>query len=72
MSDEYNAGRREFFRTIIRGLLLSISVAGVFSLTTRRSETCTGGSICRGCGEFNKCGLPQALSARTALDREKR
>jgi len=59
--------RREFFRSLLRGLLVGGAVAGVVGLAAKRSETCTGGGICRGCGAFEDCGLPQALSAKEVL-----
>jgi hypothetical protein len=68
--------RREFLRTLGRGLLL----AGIGALALRllgpgifrrrgggrtlRGQTCINLGVCRGCSAFSGCGLPQALSAR--------
>ena len=32
----------------------------------RGRQTCVNHGMCRGCGSFRGCGLPQALSARRA------
>lgn len=64
MSNDYNESRRHFFRAVARGLLLGASAAGIFGLIWKNGERCTGGGICRGCADFDACGLPQALSAR--------
>jgi len=34
------------------------------------AHTCINKGICRGCSEFDNCILPQALSARNAVDAE--
>jgi hypothetical protein len=68
--------RREFLRTLGRGLLL----AGIGALALRllgpgifrrrdgrpplKGQTCVNLGVCRGCSVFSGCGLPQALSAR--------
>jgi len=67
-SVEHNDSRREFFRSAGRyGVLGLLSVVAV--VTGRRSfggQKCVNQGICRGCAVFNGCGLPQALSAKSA------
>jgi hypothetical protein len=63
--------RREFFRDGARYALLT-AVATVSATLFQRSggkvsgQTCINQGICRGCGAFADCGLPQALSAKQA------
>jgi hypothetical protein len=61
--------RREFVRAAVRYALLGLLTAGAY-LTARRGslggQTCVNRGICSGCGQFVRCGLPQALSARQA------
>jgi hypothetical protein len=65
--------RRGFFRAAARYALLALlSVAA--SLAARRPQTapgqrCVNLGICRSCGVFAGCGLPQALSAKRAQER---
>ena len=63
--------RREFMRGVLRGAALA--GAAVFSaamLLRKRSapteDPCINNGICRGCGVFEGCRLPQALSAKRA------
>jgi len=63
--------RREFLRGGVRYALLA--VVGTVSVTLfQRSggklsgQTCINQGICRDCGVFADCGLPQALSAKQA------
>ena len=60
--------RREFLRSLGRlGILAAMGGAGAKLLKgriVRSSEICVNQGICRGCGAFDGCGLPQALSAR--------
>ncbi len=37
-----------------------------------REGKCVNGGICRGCRVYEKCGLPQALSAKQVLPGRKR
>ncbi|MBI3851892.1 MAG: hypothetical protein HY298_16675 [Verrucomicrobia bacterium] len=63
--------RREFLRGGFRYALLG-GVATVSATLIQRSggkllgQTCINQGICRGCGAFEDCGLPQALSAKQA------
>jgi hypothetical protein len=66
-----DASRREFLRGGARYTLLT-ALAAVSATLFRRSggklsgQTCVNQGICRGCGAFADCGLPQALSAKQA------
>jgi len=66
MSDQYDAKRRDFFRSIARLIVLGGAVGGVAALTRKTGESCVNQGICRGCPAFDGCGLPQALSAKAA------
>ena len=54
-----------------------LTVAGTAAVTRNgkplREGKCIGNKVgmagCRGCGVFEKCGLPQALSVRSKLKR---
>ena len=65
------ADRREFLRGGARYALLA-ALAAVSAVLVKRSggslagQTCINEGICRGCGAFEDCGLPQALSFRDA------
>jgi hypothetical protein len=56
--------RRDFARY---GALAAMSAVAARLIARRSRETCINEGICRGCTEFSDCGLPQALSARSAL-----
>ncbi len=58
--------RREFLRDIGRYGVALLLGGGVGALMTRNSEECINQGICRGCGAFEACHLPQALSAKRA------
>jgi len=66
--------RRELFAAVLRyatlGALGAIGAA-VFVRRRRlvREGKCINSGICRGCEIFEKCGLPQALSAKQILTR---
>jgi hypothetical protein len=68
-SPEQAESRREFFRAAARYSLLA-AAAAVAALTAGRrapaGQRCVNRGICRGCGVFAACGLPQALSAKRA------
>ena len=69
VSPEKADSRREFFRAAARyGLLALVSAAGTLALRNRTAagERCVNRGICSGCGVFASCGLPQALSAKSA------
>jgi hypothetical protein len=59
--------RREFFRAAARyGSLAAIGVAAYLTARRRPGQSCLNNSICRGCAAFGDCGLPAALSAKSA------
>ena len=61
--------RREFFRSAGRYALLA-ALAAIAAVTRRKQlpggQRCVNQGICRNCGAFAGCELPQALSARRA------
>jgi hypothetical protein len=65
--------RRDFIKSLGRAALLGAIVGSVgllffkrrFSMNT--AHTCINQGICRGCGKFENCILPQALSAKNAV-----
>ena len=71
------ASRREFLRGGARYALLS-ALGAVSATLVQRSggklagQTCINQGICRGCGTFADCGLPQALSAKEFYFRSSR
>ena len=65
------ADRREFLRGGVRYALLAGLTAMSAVLVKRRgtslpNQTCVNQGICRRCEAFAECGLPQALSAKSA------
>jgi hypothetical protein len=61
--------RREFFRAAARYSLLAVlSVASYFSSRPGKlkGQKCIRQGICAGCVQLADCGLPAALSAKTA------
>jgi hypothetical protein len=63
------ANRREFLRGSLRHALLAGLAVVSGALVKRRGatlpgQTCINQGICRGCGAFENCDLPQALSAK--------
>ena len=70
-SPDSSAGRRQFFRDGLRYVILGGLAAVSGKLVTNRAsrpggQVCISAGICRGCEAFVDCGLPQALSAKTA------
>lgn len=66
--------RREFFPAVARyGALAALAAIAALTAGTKRSQPasqkCINKSICRGCGAFDGCGLPAALSAKSAAAR---
>ena len=63
------ASRREFLRGGLRHVLLA-GVAAASGILARNpvsrlpGQTCVNQGICRGCGAFEACGLPSALSTK--------
>ena len=76
MNDASDKGsdRREFFRGILRKVALAAMGLGGGVIARRAirqgAHTCINRGICRGCGAFDGCVLPQALSAKQAADAE--
>ena len=71
------ASRREFLRGGARYALLSALGAVSATLIQRRGPTiagqnCISQGMCRGCGAFEECGLPAALSVKEFLSRRRR
>ena len=63
--------RREWFRSLGRWLGSAALAALGGALTSGRArlrdkETCINRGVCGGCGRFDDCSLPQALSAKEA------
>jgi hypothetical protein len=58
------ANRREFFRGAARYVFAVLLTIGAGLVSRRAGQRCIGQGICRGCGVFDTCGLPQALSAK--------
>lgn len=69
--NEQRCNRREFLRTVARVVLVSGAFAALLSAFRRGNQTCTGNGLCTGCASYQRCELPQALSAKAVL-REKR
>jgi activator of 2-hydroxyglutaryl-CoA dehydratase len=67
-SSEPIEGRREFFRSTGRYMLLAVLGVATALMGKRalNSERCINLGICSGCAVFASCGLPQALSAKQA------
>ncbi len=68
--------RREALRCCGRWVTAAgLGALGLVLVRKRRNpahgrQTCVSRGICRGCGSFAGCGLPQALSARGAMQRK--
>ncbi len=65
--------RREMLGRVLRYATLGLlGAAGGFGFAKRRrlvrEGKCISRGICRGCEVFEKCGLPQALSAKQVLE----
>jgi len=66
--------RRQLFAGALRYVTLGLFAAGAGSVVAKRRRLlregkCINGGICCGCEVFEKCGLPQALSAKEILAR---
>jgi hypothetical protein len=64
--------RREFFRAAARyGLVGLVGAAAWLTARPRPSgmQRCVNQGICCRCGVFAECGLPQALSAKQAMEK---
>ena len=78
MTESGSAGRavtrREFLPAVARyGALAVLAAIAALATGTKRTRPaarkCINKSICRGCGAFDGCGLPAALSAKSAAAR---
>jgi len=66
--------RRQLLAGVLRYATLGmLGTAGGFVVAKRRrlvrEGKCINRGVCRGCKVFEKCGLPQALSAKQVLAR---
>ena len=64
--------RRQLLAGVFRYATLGLLTAGAGALFAKRRRLvregkCINKGICRGCEVFEKCGLPQALSAKEVL-----
>ncbi len=64
--------RRQLLAGVLRYISLGFVAAGGGALFAKRRRLvregkCINKGICRGCEAFEKCGLPQALSAKDVL-----
>jgi hypothetical protein len=64
--------RKNFFTTAGRLFLLGgmAASAGYLVLNNRVSATCTESPICKTCGKFAKCELPQAKETKVITPKE--
>ena len=53
-----------FLRLVALGGIGALAARLLGGSPARPGETCVNEGLCRGCGAFSRCGLPQALSAR--------
>lgn len=61
-----NLKRRDFIKGLMRMIIVAF-LAGIgvhLSVKKRDPHECFNQGICRGCGEFKGCILPQAQSAK--------
>ncbi len=68
-SPEKVESRREFFGSAARyGLLALLTTVAGLAARSRASadRRCVNRGLCRGCAVFESCGLPPALSAKSA------
>lgn len=68
--------RRQFFTSLLRGATLgTLGAAGGLAVVKRRrllrEGKCINQSVCKGCGVFDDCGLPRALSVRQTQERRR-
>ncbi len=66
--------RRQLLIGVLRYATLGLLGAAGGSVVSKsrrlvREGKCVNGGICRSCGDFEKCELPQALSAKDVLAR---
>ncbi|HOS42899.1 MAG TPA: hypothetical protein PK794_04335 [Armatimonadota bacterium] len=69
MTDQPHS-RRAFLRSLARFAAAGALALGAGALMAKRTgETCVSDGICTRCDTLPACKLPQALSARDALNR---
>ncbi|MHC4184568.1 MAG: hypothetical protein ACYSR4_01370 [Planctomycetota bacterium] len=66
------SSRRELLAGVLRYATLGVLGAAGASASLKRRRlvregTCVNRGICRGCAVLDRCGLPQALSAKEVL-----
>ena len=71
-SSENRTSRRELMAKVLRGGVLGLVGAGGGAAVAKRRRLvrqgkCISKGVCRGCGLFEDCGLPAALSAKEVL-----
>jgi len=75
---EKNPGQRRNRRQLLTGVLryatlglLGAAGGSIVAKSRRamREGKCVNKGLCRGCGVFDECGLPQALSLKDGLAR---
>ena len=64
--------RRQLFTSVLRYVTLGVIGASSGAIVSKRrrlvkENKCVNKGICSGCGEFDGCWLPQALSAKQVL-----
>ena len=72
MDEQINSGRRKFLKDLSRWALGLGLAGGIGALVERNPEKCVNRGLCSGCGEFDDCRLPQALSAKEAKASQKK
>lgn len=65
--------RRDFFAATLRYTVLAACAAGGVLAGVKRYRLvkegrCVRGGVCSGCDVFERCALPEALSAKAVLD----
>ena len=68
--DALNQNRRDFLKTLLRVGALAGLAGAVIGPLTRKREACAQANACAACGQFSRCGLPQALEQRNRAGRK--
>jgi len=63
---ESETDRRDFLRAAGRWALAGLLSGGVGALSVGRRDRCTNAGLCRGCGAWETCELPEAVALRQA------
>jgi hypothetical protein len=64
-----NPQRRDFLKTVLRAGALAGLAGAVIPSLMRNRETCKQAGSCSECGQFGRCGLPEAVEHRTNAGR---